>query len=147
QGQYVLCRGNAGSLVYNFRTGKITPIAVPALGARLTGTGADLRIVWADTAGVWSAVPPHRKQPKKVAPEAPLRSFLPSPDGTHALGVYATEVFEGPRTKKPGESLMVFALDGIGARRKAIENGVPVEWSHDSRWVLVQDRSSACIML
>jgi hypothetical protein len=42
---------------------------------------------------------------------------------------------------------MVFALDGAGARRKAIQNGVPVEWSHDSKWVLLQDGASACMML
>lgn len=146
-GKFVLCRGKSGSLVFNVRTGKITPLPVPAAGARLTGMGADLRLVWADAAGIWSAVPPHRRQPRKVAPQPPLRSLLPSPDGTRAVGVYPGEVFENAHAKKQADMLMVFALDGIAARRKTFQNGVPVEWSHDSRWVLIQDGASACIML
>jgi hypothetical protein len=146
-GLYVLCRGKTGSLVFNTKSGKVTPIDVPIAGARLVGMGSDLRLVWADTQGVWSAVPPARKHPRQLAPEAPLRALLPSPDGMHAVGVYPGETFEGPKKKKPTDLLMVFALDGIAARRKAIQNGVPVEWSHDSKWVLIQDGSSACIML
>ena len=146
-GVYVLCRGKTGSTVVNLKSGKITPIDVPAAGARLTGAGSELRLVWADGQGVWSAVPPLRKQPKKVAPEAPLRSLIVSPDGTHAVGVYRDEVYDGPKAKKAGDVLMTFALDGDGARRKAIQNGVPLEWSHDSRWLLVQDGRSACVML
>ncbi len=146
-GTYVLCRGKAGSTVVNLTSGKVTPIDVPAAGARLTGAGSELRLVWADGQGVWSAVPPLRKQPKKVAPEAPLRSFIVSPDGTRAVGVFHDEVYASPRTKKTGDVLMAFALDGDAARRKVIQNGLPLEWSHDSRWVLVQDGRSACVML
>jgi hypothetical protein len=144
-GSYVLCRGKTGSIVVNFRTGKITPIDVPTAGARLTGTGAKLRIVWADAKGVWSAIPPQKLKPQKVAPQPALRGFMASPDGTHALGVYMGEVFDGPKRKKPDEVLMVFALDGTAAQRRSVANGVPVEWSHDSQWALVQDGSSACI--
>jgi hypothetical protein len=42
--------------------------------------------------------------------------------------------------------LMTVQLDGQGARRKTIQDGVAVEWSHDSQWVLVQDGARACIM-
>lgn len=148
-GLCVLCRAKTGtgSIIVNFASGKVTPVDVPATGARLAGMGTERRLVWADGSGVWSAPPANRNAAKQVAPEAPLRNLAPSPDGTHALGVYAGEVFEGAKKKKPGEVLMVFALDGTAARRKAIQNGVPVEWSHDSKWVLVQDRGSACIML
>lgn len=146
-GAYVLCRGKAGSIVVNFKSGKVTPIDVPTAGARLIGTGSELRIVWADAQGVWTAVPPQNAKPIKVAPQPPVRGLLASPDGTHALGIYATEVFEGRNKKKPGEALMVFALDGTGAPRRSVANGIPVEWSHDSRWTLVQDGSSACITL
>jgi hypothetical protein len=92
-------------------------------------------------------VPQQKLKPAKVAPTAPLRGFMASPDGTHALGVYPGEVFDGPKKKKPGEVLMVFALDGTAAQRRSVAGGVPVEWSHDSRWALVQDGSSACITL
>lgn len=144
---YVLCRKNNASLVVNLTTNRLTPLNVPVTGARLTGTGTERKLIWADDRGVWSATPPKLKPVTKVAPEPPLRGLLPSPDGAHALGVYESEVFESPKTKKPGESLMVFALDGNAARRKAIQAGVPIEWSHDSKWVLLQDGASACVML
>jgi hypothetical protein len=146
-GSYVLCRGKTGSTVFNLKSGKVTPIDVPAAGARLTGAGSELRLVWADGQGVWSAVPPLRKLPRKVAPEAPVRSLMVSPDGTRAVGVYRDEVYDGPRAKRPGDVLMSFALDGDAARRKTIQNGVPLEWSQDSRWLLVQDGRSACVVL
>ncbi len=41
---------------------------------------------------------------------------------------------------------MTLQLDGKGARRKAIRDGVAVEWSHDSQWILVQDGASTCLM-
>lgn len=144
---YVLCRGKTGSTVVNLKSGKLTAIDVPAAGARLVGSGSELRLIWADGQGVWNAVPPQRKQPTKVAPEAPLRSLTVSPDGTHAVGVYHDEVYDGLRTKKQADVLTVFALDGTAARRKVIANGVPLEWSHDSKWVLVQDGRSACTLL
>jgi hypothetical protein len=41
---------------------------------------------------------------------------------------------------------MTFALDGVGARRKTVRAAVPVEWSHDGNWMLVQDGAKACIV-
>ena len=76
----------------------------------------------------------------------PLRSFLPSPDGARAAGVYADQVFVDLHHKRSAEVLMTLQLDGQGARRKAIRDGVPVEWSHDAEWLLVQDGASTCIM-
>jgi hypothetical protein len=153
-GLCVLCRAKPaagstkqGSIIVTLASGKVMPVDVPATSARLAGIGIERKLVWADATAVWKASPAAPKKATKAAPEAPLRNFSPSPDGSHALGVYAGEVFENARTKKPGETLMVFALDGQGARRKAIQNGVPVEWSHDSKWVLLQDGASACIML
>ena len=148
-GRYVFCRHKqGGSLVVNLVTGKLTQLQVPTLGARLLGnTGNQRKLIWADKGAIWSAIAPALEKPQKLAKEAPLRSLLPSPDGTHALGVYASEVYESPRVTKPSDVLMVFSLDGVGARRKVIQNGVPIDWSQDSKWVLVQDRNSACIML
>jgi hypothetical protein len=151
-GLCVLCRqrkpgSTGGSIIVNLATGKVTPVDVPTAGARLAGSGAERKLVWGDDKGVWTASPATPKKATKAAPEAPLRNLAPSPDGTHALGTFKGEVFDTPKTKKPGEILMVFALDGEGARRNTIQNGVPVEWSHDSKWILVQDGASACIML
>lgn len=144
---YVLCRKNNASLVVNLTNGRLTPLPIATAGARLVGTGAERKLIWADDQSVWSATPPKLKPTSKVAPEAPLRGLLPSPDGSHAVGTYKGEVFENVKKKTEGEVLMVFALDGQAARRKAIQAGVPIEWSHDSKWVLVQDGANACIML
>jgi len=150
-GACVLCRNASKpdqSIIVNLKTGVQTPIAVPSPGARLVGAGAGRRLVWADK-GIWSAPPGNPARKAQVAPEAPLRGLLPSPDGARAVGVYADVPLigtPGAAKAKPADLLMGFALDGVGARRKGIRAGVAVEWSHDSQWVLVQDGGSACIM-
>ena len=146
-GACVFCRAAKGSSeIVNLASGKVFPVQVPAPGTRLAGTGSGRKLVWADTGGVWTAPPGNPKQATKVAPEPPKRGFLPSPDGSRAVGTYADEVFTDAHHKQPADVLMGFGLDGQGARRKGIKNGVPVEWSHDNTWVLVQDGASACIM-
>jgi hypothetical protein len=142
----VLCKSAKGSQTINFITGKITPIDFPMIGARLARTGADRVMVWADETAVWTAPTSAFNKVTKVAPEAPKRGFSASPDASHALGVYADEIYTDLHHKKPADVLEVFALDGEGARRKSVKSGIPVEWSHDSQWVLMQDGSSACIV-
>ncbi|MDB4960813.1 MAG: hypothetical protein JWP01_812 [Myxococcales bacterium] len=147
-GACVLCRSTTsatGSVIVNLATARTTPIEIPAPGARLVGEGANRRLIWADASGVWSSPPGDAKKKQQVAPEPPLRSFLPSPDGSRAVGVFLDKVYQGKQTK-PAELLMSFALDGQAVRRKAIKSGVPIEWSYDNRWVLVQDGSSSCTM-
>jgi len=147
-GACVICRSSASpdkSVIVQLQTGKVTQIEAPPTGARLVGAGKDRKLVWADATGVWSAPPGNLKAKTKVAPDAPLRGFLPSPDGSRAVGVYTDVVHDSVKTTKPADMLMNFALDGRGARRKTIKASVPVEWSFDNQWVLVQDGSAACI--
>ena len=122
------------------------PIDVPPTTARIAGAGAERALVWADTAGVWTAPLANPKRKTRLAPDAPLRGFLPSPAGDRAVGVYADQAYRDARHTEPAELLMTVQLDGRGARRKAIRDGVAVEWSHDAQWLLVQDGASACIM-
>lgn len=147
-GACVLCRSTQHadrSVIIHLASGRVTPIAVPPPGARLVGAGANRKLVWADDSGVWSSPPGNPRKKTKLAPEAPLRGFLPSPDGSRAVGVYTDVIHETVRTTKPADMLMGFALDGTAARRKTVRASVPVEWSYDNQWVLVQDGSSACI--
>lgn len=145
-GLCVLCKAASGSQIVNLGNGKTTPVDVPASGARLARAGVDRVLVWADDKGVYTAPPRAPKQSTRVAPEAPKRGFLASPDASHAFGVYADEIYTDAHHKKPADILEVFALDGRGARRKSVKTGVPVEWSHDSQWALLQDGSQACIV-
>jgi hypothetical protein len=119
---------------------------VPPGAARVVGSGAERKLVWADADGVWTASPGDPKRKARAALDAPLRSFLPSPDGERAIAVYSDQVFADLHHKRPAEVLMTLQLDGQGARRKAIRDGVPVEWSHDGDWLLLQDGASTCIM-
>jgi hypothetical protein len=128
------------------RPGKIVAVDLPPASARIVGAGVERTIVWADATGVWTARPGDLKARTRVAPDAPLRGFLASPDGERAVGVYADQIYADVRHIKPAEVLMTLSLDSHGARRKAIRDGVAVEWSHDAQWVLVQDGASACIM-
>jgi len=145
-GACVLCRAAQGSVIVNLKTMKSFPVDIPTPGTRLTGDGAERRMVWADTNGVWSAPPGQVAKKVQVSPEAPLRGFLPSPDGKRAVGVYTDQIYTDARHQKGADVLMSFQLDNKGAKRKSIQNGVALDWSHDSEWVLVQDGASACIM-
>jgi hypothetical protein len=145
-GACVLCRGAKSSIIYNFKLKQEFPIDVPAPGTRLAGVGAARKLVWADATGIWSSPPGDPAKKTRLAAEAPLRYFSPSPDGARAVGVYADEVYDGVKKKKPGDVLMGFALDGDAARRKLVKTAVPIEWSHDARYVLVQDGTTACMV-
>jgi hypothetical protein len=147
-GSCVLCRSAVGdkTLVVNFSTGKQIPVDVPALGARIINVGLTRRVVYTDATGVWSIALIDPRKKTRLAPEPPLRSFLPSPDGSRAVAVYKEPTFEGRTKKDPADTLVTFALDGQGARRKGIRNGVPLDWSHDNEYVLVQDGAAACLM-
>ncbi|MEJ7601835.1 MAG: hypothetical protein WKG01_28310 [Kofleriaceae bacterium] len=147
-GACVLCRNPklaSGSILINLKTNQVTPVAIPTPGARLITTPAR-KLVWTDAGGVWTAPPADLRHKTRVAAEAPLRSFIASPDGTRAFGTYNDYLYEGARKKVPAELLMAFALDGTGARRKAVQHGVPIDWSHDGQYLLVQDGSAACLV-
>ncbi|HEV7558754.1 MAG TPA: hypothetical protein VGO00_24955, partial [Kofleriaceae bacterium] len=141
----VVCRATtgAGSIIYNFAQNKAYPIEIAA--SRVVGLGADRKLVWADANGIWTAPVANVKTKTKVGSDAPVRGFMPSPDGTHAVGVYADEVYESVKKKKPGEIFAVFALDGVAARRRLAKLAMPLDWSHDSHYVLVQDGATTCM--
>jgi hypothetical protein len=133
---------------------RVTALDVPAGAARLVGgddgstdgSTNDRKLVWADQTGVWTAPAADPRRKTRAALDAPLRGFLPSPDGARAIAVYADQVFADLHHKRAAEVLMTLQLDGQGTRRKAIRDGVAVEWSHDGSWLLVQDGASTCIM-
>ncbi len=147
-GSCVLCRAQSAtsSLIINFATKVSITIPIPTAGARIVGTAADRKLVWADSSGVWASPPNDPRKKTLVAPDAPLRGFLPNPAGTRATGVYTDVIHDSVRTTKPAELLMTFPLDGQGARRKSVKSGIAAEWSHDNEWLLLQDRGSACIV-
>ncbi|MFN0248195.1 MAG: hypothetical protein ACKV2T_14990 [Kofleriaceae bacterium] len=147
-GSCVLCRGATptSSLIINFATNNSITIPIPTTGARIVGSPPDRKLVWNDASGVWASPPNDPRKKTLVAPTAPLRGFLPNPAGTRAVGVYSDVIHDSPHTTKPAELLMTFALDGQGARRKTVKAGVVADWSYNNEWLLMQDRTSACIV-
>lgn len=152
-GSAVLCSAPTGaSLVVSLPSGKSIAVPSPLEQTALAlapaappATAPELRLVWSDARGVWTAPVANPKAARQVAPEPPLSGFSVSPTGERALGVFTGSAHHGKNvTQQP--MLYGFALDGRAVRRKAIQRALPLLWSADARWVLVQDNESACIM-
>jgi hypothetical protein len=144
-GTCVVCASDHGTASIYRLGGPRVDSGVPAAGTTVIGAGAARRLVWAERGAVWAAPVARPEARRAVATEAPLAHFSPSPDGRRALGVFRET--EADKDKDGiHELLYTFSLDGQGARRKVIRHAVPIEWSWSSRWVLVQDQDSACVM-
>lgn len=155
-GSAVLCSAPTGaSVVLQLPSGK-TLAAVPSAleqtalvlaqpPAGSPASGAELRLVWSDARGVWTAPVATPRAARQVAPESPAAGFSVSPNGERALGVFTGSAHHGKSVTQQ-TMLYSFALDGRAVRRKAIQHAVPLLWSADARWVLVQDNEAACIM-
>jgi hypothetical protein len=153
-GNCVLCATEDGrAALYRLGSVAATVLDVPApasLIVRPAPTATDpaamsREVVWADDKGVWIAPVTRTSERRALAPAAPLRHFLTAPSGKRAVGVFRdTVTSRGKEIVR--DQLFGFALDGKAARRKVIRDGVPVDWSWDSQWLLVQDGGSACVM-
>ncbi len=148
KGDLVLCSGDDGqALIVRLRDGKRFPRAVPATGAAFIERDGVRALVWSDGTAVLAAPLADPTQVRTLAPTAPLRGLLAAPDGSRAVGVYKDHPLKSRGRVEPEErdQLFGFALDGTGARRRLIRDGVVIDWSWDSRWLLVQDGARACI--
>jgi hypothetical protein len=153
-GNCVLCATEDGrAALYRLGSVAATVLDVPApasLIVRPAPTATDpaamsREVVWADGKGVWIAPVTRTSERRALAPEAPLRHFLTAPSGKRAVGVFRDTVTSRGK-ELVRDQLFGFALDGKAARRKVIRDGVPVDWSWDSQWLLVQNGGSACVM-
>lgn len=86
--------------------------------------------------GLWRvSISPFRR--RLVAPHTPDAHLLIAPNGERAVGSYEMN---------GRNELVGFRLDGEAARRKLITEGVPIAWSRDSRWLMVQHGRRACVV-
>jgi hypothetical protein len=74
------------------------------------------------------------KKKQRLTKAGPVAELLVAPDGTQAVAV----IGEGAKARIHG-----FALDGDGTPRRLGGPGVPVSWSWDSLWVLLEEGASA----
>lgn len=146
-GRCVLCSdGHGQAWLMRLADGRGGPRDVPAATATFVERDGVRALVWADRAGAPVQMSPvARRAPATMAPAAPLRGLLAAPDGSRAVGVYRAPAVGQPPVPGERDQLFGFALDGIGARRRLIRDGVVLDWSWDSRWLLIQDHASACI--
>lgn len=147
-GDLVLCAAATGeALIVRLRDGKLFPRAAPAAGAAFFEHDGVRELAWTDGTAVLAAPLARAGDVRTLAPSAPLRGLLASPDGTRAVGVYKDRSLKtrGRTADDEHDQLFGFALDGTGARRRLIRDGVVLDWSWDSRWLLVQDGAKACI--
>jgi hypothetical protein len=145
----VLCRakGAPGSILVELNPRKVFSLAAAGPSVlHISGAAGARSLVWADATGVWRAPVADPRKKALAAADAPLRGFSTSPDGERALGIFADTVYTDAHHTKPLEQLESFALDGKATRRKSIKDGIAVDWSHDSAWVLVQEGPKACLM-
>lgn len=72
-----------------------------------------------------------------LVPQAPSKHLLVAPNGKRAVGTYRIDELD---------RLCSFRLDGRAARRRLITEGIPIAWSWNSRWLLVQDGRRGCLV-
>lgn len=145
-GRVVICADDRGrALLVGLVTGKVVRWPAPAEGARIVVRDGVRSLIYADDRGVWVAPLLRPKARVALAPEPPRRGFLAAPDGGRAAAIHEGEVFEKKKQKVAGEVLDGYALDGTAARRQLHRDGVVVDWSWDSQWLLVQAGEEACV--
>jgi len=145
-GDCVVCAGTDGqALLVRLDDGKTFRRPLPGTTALAERAGAR-SLVWIADGAIHAAPITDRTQAKVVAPTAPSRGLVVSPDGTRAVGIYRAPPAGMPRATEPRDQLMSFALDGTAAQRRLIRDGVALDWSWDGRWLLVQDGAKACVV-
>jgi hypothetical protein len=148
KGASVLCAAPDGrARMVRLSDGRVFDRDAPAASASLVVRGDVRSLAWVDNSGHVVAAPvvqPSATAPEVLAPVAPVRGFLAAPDGSRGVGVYRAKPHK-PKDAAERDELFGFALDGVAARRRLIRDGVVIDWSWDSRWLLVQDGDKACI--
>jgi hypothetical protein len=147
KGASVICAGPDGNVrLVRLADGRVFERAAPANAASLAVKDGVRSMVWVDPAAGNIVMAPvvRPDQTTVVAPSAPLRGFLAAPDGSRGVGVYKGRPAK-PKDAPERDELFGFALDGVGAKRRSIRDGVVIDWSWDAKWLLVQDGAKACI--
>ena len=141
----VICADDDGkALLVGLVTGKVVHWPAPAAGARIVTTDGVRELIYADGDGIWAAPLVKPRQRRALAPDAPLRGFVAAPDGARAAAITDGHVYE-KKQKIAAEVLSGFALDGKAARRMLHRDSTVIDWSWDSKWLLVQLGDEACI--
>jgi hypothetical protein len=136
-GSCVACKHQSGGSILYKLLPKVRSKKLPYIvGDHLSFYGkAQARLVEVDKEkGIVLRSTKHGGKSKVLAPHKPT-ALLVAPNGKRAVGQFEDE----------GDAVYSFRLDGKGARRK-LTTGKLVGWSPSSKWVMVQDGDSACLV-
>lgn len=136
-GTRIVCTGDPkASQIYDLASGGVQSIPV-ALHQVDFKSAHGLELVVASRGKLWAFPLANYRARRRLAPHAPKSGLRVAPDGSRAVGRYR----DGKHDR-----IFTFRLDGDAKRRRLLRNATPVAWSADSRWVLAQARSLACIV-
>jgi hypothetical protein len=136
-GDRFACRADGTSMLVQPTTWRAQTAAIEGELGGVTLSGE--LVVATDDAiyGATIAAPADRRQ---LAPHRPSGAWLAAPGGQRAAGVYADPAPD------PNGGLYQFALDGKAARRRLAADAIPIAWSSDAEWLLLQSPDSACFV-
>jgi len=149
-GRCIVCRDRRGQITLHRLIPSLTSTVVPTRSQHLGFIDAR-HIVITDDRGVWKQSIVRPTERTLLASEVPDGPMLISPDGKRAIGVFheddgkGQEPGDGASEKEPETALYVFRLDGKGVKRRLLEGATPISWSRDSRWVIAQMGTRACM--
>lgn len=144
-GDWISCTSERGRIeFYDLRTPSPTRAVLPEASRyslSLELSGADVA-VGVEASGLWSI-------PLRGRTRGQLGTLLFSgvPHGQISVAPSGERAVASFTLAKPGQNaLYTFRLDGKGNRRRLMKGAVPVVWSADSRWLLVQRGSRVCVV-
>ena len=152
-GQHVACvafdagTGEAGGLrVFAINGAGARPVAVhesaSATGSAQMAFAGDRLLVVDGQNELWSLSLTDASERERVAPQAPAQHLFGGTDRRRAVGWFSVTVKSG----EPVPALHALGLDGRGIRRRLMKWAVPVDWSQDGQWLLVQRGKRACLV-
>lgn len=130
-GDAVLCEatGKAGeTTIIDVSTGGRTVLPGELRDANFRRGPSDVGILTDD--GVFGFAVATPKKRKRLSKAGATGQLLIAPDGTTAVAVFG---------KGATSRIYTFALDGEGTPRRLGGPGLPVVWSWDSQWVLIEE--------
>lgn len=130
-GARVVCPAAGGILVEALAGGGGAPIRIPGTLREvgfLDDKGSELFALGDD--GVVALRPEQPAVRRRLAPKGARSHLLVAPSAARAVAVFG---------EKEASRIFTFALDGRGTPRQLGGPGVPLFWSADSVWVLVEE--------
>lgn len=152
-GRCIVCRDQRGAIMLHRLLPTLKSTALSTTSSRHLGFLDSRHLVVTDDRGVWSQSILRPSERSLLASEVPDGPMLVSPDGKRAVGVFHEDAGKtsntpggGDSEAEPKKALHVFRLDGKGVKRRLLEGAVPVGWSRDSRWLMAQLGTRACMV-